>query len=80
MKQSKNDVHLIGAMSDPIFAMQKLEKEWPDVIVLDVEIPRMDGITSQKYYGRTPHAGGNLFCSHGKKCGNHHMGAYRWSS
>jgi two-component system chemotaxis response regulator CheB len=35
----------MGAASDPIFAMDKLAKEWPDVIVLDVEMPRMDGIT-----------------------------------
>jgi two-component system chemotaxis response regulator CheB len=28
--------------------MDKLAKEWPDVIVLDVEMPRMDGITFLK--------------------------------
>ncbi len=42
------DIQVIGAVSDPIFAMQKLVKEWPDVIVLDVEMPRMDGITFLK--------------------------------
>ena len=42
------DIHVIGAASDPIFAMEKLTKEWPDVIVLDVEMPRMDGITFLK--------------------------------
>jgi len=30
---------------DPIFAMNKMTKEWPDVIVLDVDMPRMDGLT-----------------------------------
>jgi len=39
------DIHVIGAASDPIFAMEKLTREWPDVIVLDVEMPRMDGIS-----------------------------------
>ena len=39
------DIHVMGAASDPIFAMDKLAREWPDVIVLDVEMPRMDGIT-----------------------------------
>jgi two-component system chemotaxis response regulator CheB len=42
------DIHVIGAASDPVFAMEKLTKEWPDVIVLDVEMPRMDGITFLK--------------------------------
>jgi two-component system chemotaxis response regulator CheB len=39
------DIQVIGAASDPLFAMDKMAKEWPDVIVLDVEMPRMDGIT-----------------------------------
>ncbi len=39
------DIHVMGAASDPIFAMDKLAREWPDVIVLDVEMPRMDGLT-----------------------------------
>ncbi|MDU8500347.1 chemotaxis response regulator protein-glutamate methylesterase [Pseudomonas syringae] len=42
------DIHVMGAASDPIFAMGKLAQEWPDVIVLDVEMPRMDGITFLK--------------------------------
>jgi len=42
------DIHVIGAASDPIFALEKLTREWPDVIVLDVEMPRMDGITFLK--------------------------------
>ena len=42
------DIQVIGAASDPIFAMEKMTREWPDVIVLDVEMPRMDGITFLK--------------------------------
>ena len=38
-------VKVIGAAADPIFAMERMAKEWPDVIVLDVEMPRMDGLT-----------------------------------
>lgn len=34
--------------SDPLFAWPKLEAQWPDVIVLDVEMPRMDGISFLK--------------------------------
>jgi len=33
---------------DPIMAMEKMRARWPDVIVLDVEMPRMDGITFLK--------------------------------
>jgi two-component system, chemotaxis family, protein-glutamate methylesterase/glutaminase len=42
------DMKVIAAAADPIFAMEKLAREWPDVIVLDVEMPRMDGITFLK--------------------------------
>jgi len=41
-------IQVIGVASDPIFAMEKMSKQWPDVIVLDVEMPRMDGITFLK--------------------------------
>ncbi len=42
------EIEVIGSASDPIFAMDKMMKEWPDVVVLDVEMPRMDGITFLK--------------------------------
>ena len=38
-------VEVIAAVSDPLFAMQRMQTQWPDVILLDVEMPRMDGIT-----------------------------------
>ncbi|NTV94599.1 MAG: chemotaxis response regulator protein-glutamate methylesterase [Thiobacillus sp.] len=41
-------IEVIGAASDPIFAIQKMRERWPDVIVLDIEMPRMDGITFLK--------------------------------
>jgi len=41
-------VEVIAAVSDPLFAMQKMQTQWPDVILLDVEMPRMDGITFLK--------------------------------
>src|SRR5690606_10445935 len=39
------DIQVIGSAVDPLFALQKMEKQWPDVILLDIEMPRMDGIT-----------------------------------
>lgn len=41
-------IEVIGTASDPLFAMQKMKERWPDVIVLDIEMPRMDGITFLK--------------------------------
>ncbi|WP_035854472.1 protein-glutamate methylesterase/protein-glutamine glutaminase [Dechloromonas agitata] len=42
------DIEVIGTASDPLFALEKMTKAWPDVIVLDVEMPRMDGISFLK--------------------------------
>jgi two-component system, chemotaxis family, protein-glutamate methylesterase/glutaminase len=41
-------IEVIGAAPDPIIAQEKMLSQWPDVIVLDVEMPRMDGITFLK--------------------------------
>ncbi|MGB3813200.1 MAG: chemotaxis response regulator protein-glutamate methylesterase [Shinella sp.] len=39
------DIEVMGAASDPFMAAKKIQEELPDVITLDVEMPRMDGIT-----------------------------------
>jgi two-component system chemotaxis response regulator CheB len=38
-------IEVIGTASDPFVAARRIQKEVPDVITLDVEMPRMDGIT-----------------------------------
>jgi two-component system chemotaxis response regulator CheB len=38
-------IQVIYAVADPILAIERMKIQWPDVIVLDVEMPRMDGIT-----------------------------------
>jgi len=38
-------IQVIAAVADPLLAMERLKQQWPDVMVLDVEMPRMDGIT-----------------------------------
>ncbi len=43
--QNAHDMIVIGTAPDPLFAMKRMEKQWPDVIVLDMEMPRMDGLT-----------------------------------
>lgn len=39
------DLNLVDTAFDPIFAIEKLKKYKVDVIVLDIEMPRMDGLT-----------------------------------
>ncbi|MFT5588292.1 MAG: two-component system chemotaxis response regulator CheB [Bradyrhizobium sp.] len=41
-------IHVLPSAADPILAQEKMAVEWPDVIILDVEMPRMDGITFLK--------------------------------
>jgi len=38
-------IQVLAAVADPLLAIERLRQAWPDVIVLDVEMPRMDGIT-----------------------------------
>lgn len=40
-----DEIEVVGTAIDPIFAMQKIMRDPPDVITLDVEMPRMDGLT-----------------------------------
>jgi two-component system chemotaxis response regulator CheB len=39
------DIEVLATASDPIFALEKMKKDWPDVLLLDIEMPRMDGLT-----------------------------------
>ena len=42
------EIEVIAAAADPLLAMARMQVQWPDVIVLDIEMPRMDGITFLK--------------------------------
>ena len=42
---SDPEIQVLGTASDPFVAVRRIQKEVPDVITLDVEMPRMDGIT-----------------------------------
>ncbi|WPC67880.1 chemotaxis response regulator protein-glutamate methylesterase [Rhodoferax ferrireducens] len=41
-------IEVIAAVADPILAIARMKVQWPDVFVLDIEMPRMDGITFLK--------------------------------
>jgi two-component system chemotaxis response regulator CheB len=45
---SDTELEVVGTASDPFFAAQKIKSFIPDVITLDVEMPRMDGLTFLK--------------------------------
>ena len=41
-------LEVLGTATDPFFAAKIIAEEVPDVITLDVEMPRMDGLTFLK--------------------------------
>jgi two-component system, chemotaxis family, protein-glutamate methylesterase/glutaminase len=42
------EIQVIGQVRDPIYALEFIKKQRPDVITLDIEMPRMDGVTFLK--------------------------------
>ena len=45
---SDSRIEVISTASDPFIAAEKINEQVPDVITLDVEMPRMDGLTFLK--------------------------------
>jgi two-component system chemotaxis response regulator CheB len=45
---SDRRIEVMGVASDPFVAAEKMKKEKPDVILLDIEMPFMDGLTFLK--------------------------------
>lgn len=46
--QSDPEIEVIATASDPFVAAERIAEEIPDVITLDIEMPRMDGLTFLK--------------------------------
>jgi len=42
---ASEDIEVVGTAADPIIAREKIKKLHPDVLTLDIEMPRMDGLT-----------------------------------
>ena len=38
-------IEVVGSAQDPLFAWQRIKGNWPDVLIVDIEMPRMDGIS-----------------------------------
>jgi two-component system chemotaxis response regulator CheB len=47
------EIEVVGSAMDPYIARTKLESQEVDVITLDIEMPRMDGLTFLKYLMRS---------------------------
>ncbi|WP_329742699.1 chemotaxis response regulator protein-glutamate methylesterase [Dyella sp. A6] len=45
MLASDPDIEVVGTAPDPLIAREKIKQLNPDVLTLDVEMPRMDGLT-----------------------------------
>lgn len=45
---SEDDIEVIATAPDPIIALEKIKRLKPDLLTLDIEMPRMDGLTFLK--------------------------------
>lgn len=43
-----SEIEVMGTAVNPVFALRKMEQDWPDVIISDVNMPEMDGLTFLK--------------------------------
>lgn len=43
--ESSSAIEVVGAAEDPLIAREMIKQLNPDVLTLDIEMPRMDGIT-----------------------------------
>src|SRR5271163_70670 len=50
---SESDIEVVGTAPDPIIALEKIKRLKPDVLTLDIEMPRMDGLTFLKQLMQT---------------------------
>ncbi len=49
------DIEVMATAADPFSAAEKIRREIPDVMILDIEMPRMDGLTFlRKIMGQRP--------------------------
>ena len=43
--KTDSEIEVLASVADPYLAVEKMAKEAPDVITLDIEMPKMDGLT-----------------------------------
>jgi len=64
-----HEIEVMATAADPYIAAEKIRREVPDVITLDVEMPRMDGITFL-HKVMTQHPMPVVICSSLTECGS----------
>ncbi|MDR3055327.1 MAG: chemotaxis response regulator protein-glutamate methylesterase [Zoogloeaceae bacterium] len=57
------EIDVIATAADPLIAQEKMKSQWPDVLILDIEMPRMDGLTFLRLLMRE-HPTPTIICSH----------------
>ncbi|HTB15898.1 MAG TPA: chemotaxis response regulator protein-glutamate methylesterase [Bryobacteraceae bacterium] len=50
---AEGDIEVVGTAPDPLIALEKIKRLQPDVLTLDIEMPRMDGLTFLKQLMQT---------------------------
>ena len=64
---SDPDIEVVGTAPDPYIAREKIKRLNPDVLTLDVEMPRMDGLAFLRNLMRlAPHAGRDVLLAYAK--------------
>lgn len=50
--EDSDEINVLGVASNPLIALKRMSKQWPDVIISDLEMPAMDGIEFLRYLQR----------------------------
>ncbi|HXM99491.1 MAG TPA: chemotaxis response regulator protein-glutamate methylesterase [Candidatus Dormibacteraeota bacterium] len=61
------DIEVVGTAMDGAFALKKIDELHPDVVTLDLEMPRMDGIEALRLIMRSAPLPVIVFSSHSKE-------------
>lgn len=59
----KHDIQIVGEAGDGIEALAKIEELRPDMVIMDVHMPRMDGIQVAEMIKDSPHKPSLIFLS-----------------